>query len=131
MTLRGKNIILADFDANMMADSMDEAKLEYEDGKKDPDIKKPDKLSHRKWLAWEDMVYTYFNYMKNSRGLPLAYVIRKTPYSSGIIIDREQEIIQNDPLQGNIFYHDTKKVRAILKYLTINTDAETWIKGKR
>ena len=35
---------------------IDEAKLENVDVKKDPEIKKPDKLSHNKWVAWEDMV---------------------------------------------------------------------------
>ena len=32
------------------------------------------------------------------------------------------EIIQNAPLQGNMFYCDTKKVLAILKELTVDTD---------
>ena len=70
------------------------------------------------------MMYTYFTAMKNSRGVPLAYVIGKTPDLSGIFIDREQEIIQNAPLKGNM------KVLAILKELTVNTDAETWMKGR-
>ena len=38
LTLRDKHIVLADFDAIMMADCIDEAKLDYEYGKKDPDI---------------------------------------------------------------------------------------------
>ena len=77
-TLRGKHIDLADFDATMMSDFIDEAKFEYEDGEKDPETEKPDNFSHIKWLSWEEMVYTYFTTTKNSRGLPLAYVIRKT-----------------------------------------------------
>ena len=67
LTLRGKHIVLADFDATMMADCIDEANLNYEDGKKDPDIKKTDKFSHSKWVAWEEMVYTYFTATKKSR----------------------------------------------------------------
>ena len=59
-TLRGKHIELVDFDANRMSDCIDEAKLDYEDGEKDPYTKKPDNLSHSKWVAWEGMVYTYF-----------------------------------------------------------------------
>ena len=47
LTLRGKQIVLADFDANMMAYCIDEEKLNYKDGTKDPDINKPDKFSHR------------------------------------------------------------------------------------
>ena len=58
MTLRGKQSVLSDFDTTMMADCIHEAKLDYKDGKKDPDIKKPDKFSHVKWVAWEAMVYT-------------------------------------------------------------------------
>ena len=29
-----------------------------------------------------------------------------------------------------MFYHDTKKVLSIIKELTVDTDAETWMKGK-
>ena len=87
LTLQGEHIVLADFDATMMADFIDEEKLYYKYGKKDPYIEKTDKLSHSKWLAWEEMVYTYFTDMKNSRGVPLTYVIRKNPAPLGIIID--------------------------------------------
>ena len=38
MNLRGKHIDLDEFYATMMEDYIDEAKLEYKDGKKDPDI---------------------------------------------------------------------------------------------
>ena len=48
----------------MMADCIDEAKLDYEDKKKDSYINKYDNFSHRNGLAWEDMVYTYFTAMK-------------------------------------------------------------------
>ena len=53
MNLRGKQIILAVFDATLMADCIDEAKLDYEDGKKDPDIKKSNNISHIHPVAWE------------------------------------------------------------------------------
>ena len=59
------------------------------------------------------------------------YVICKTLDTPGIVIYREQEIIQNTPLQGNVFTCNTKKVLAIIKELTVNTDTETRIKGKR
>ena len=99
----------------MMEDCIGEAKLEYEDGKKDPEIRKPDKFSQSKWVSWEAIGYNYFTNIKNSRVSPLAYVIRKTPDRSGIVIEREQEIIQDAPLQRNMFTHDTKKVLAITK----------------
>ena len=46
-------------------------------------------------------------------------------------MDREQDIIQNASLQGNIFSRDTKKVLAIIREITLDTDAGTWMKGKR
>ena len=58
LTLRNKQIFLAEFDATTMEDCVDKAKLDYGDGKKYPIIDKPDKLSQTKWVAWEDMVYT-------------------------------------------------------------------------
>ena len=76
------------------------------------------------------MVYTYFAAMKNSQGVPLTYAILKTPDPSGIVIYMEQEIIQNAPLQGKIFSCNTKKVLAIIKELTVDTDYETWTKVK-
>ena len=77
------------------------------------------------------MVYNYFTAMKNSSGVPLAYIIRNTPALSDIVVDREQEIIKNASLQGNMFSRKTKKVVAILKELTVDTDSKTWMKGKR
>ena len=38
LTLRGKQIVSAYFDVTMMTDCINEAKLEYEDGKKYPYI---------------------------------------------------------------------------------------------
>ena len=52
LTLSSKHIVLDDFDATMMADCIDEAKLEYKYGKKDPEIDKPDNFSHSNWVAW-------------------------------------------------------------------------------
>ena len=71
LTIRGKHIDLADFDDTMMEDCIDENKIDYEDGKKDPDTKKPDKFSHSTCIAWEETVCTYFTAIKNSQGLPL------------------------------------------------------------
>ena len=42
----------------------------------------------------------------------------------------EQEIIQNDNQQGNIFYHDTNKVLVIIKDIKVDHYSETWMKGK-
>ena len=103
MIIRCKHIALADFDATKIEDCIDEADLDYEDWKKDPYINKLDRFSRRKWVAWEDMVYTYFTAMKKIQGVHLACIIHKTPSPSGIFIDKEQDIIQNSPLQRNMF----------------------------
>ena len=70
LTLSETHIELSDFNATMMADFIYEAKFDFEDGKKDPDIDKPDHISHRKWLVWEDMGYTYFNNTKTAKEYP-------------------------------------------------------------
>ena len=75
-------------------------------------------------------MYIYFTAMKNSQGVPLTYVILKTPTPSVIFIYGEQDIIKNDPLKGNMFSRNTKKVLEILKELTEDTDDETWMNSK-
>ena len=44
--------------------------MDYEDSKKEPDTKKPDKFSHIKWLFWEETVYTYFTDKKTAEEYP-------------------------------------------------------------
>ena len=70
LTLSETQIELSEFNATMMADFIDEENFNYKDGKKDPDIDKPDNISHRKWLVWEDMGYTYFNNTKTAKEYP-------------------------------------------------------------
>ena len=131
LTLRGKHIFLAYLDSTLTVDFIDEAKLDYKDEKKDPYIEKLYKFSRSKWVAWGEMVYTYFVAMKIIQGVPLTYLLCKTSDPSSIFIDKEQKIIQNSPLHGNMFSRDTKNFLAILKELTLDTDYETCIKGKR
>ena len=88
LNLRGKQIVLADFDSTMMTDCIYEEKLGCEDRKKDLYINKPYRFSHRKWVACEDMLHTYFTAIKNILEVTLTYVIRKIPAPSGIVIDR-------------------------------------------
>ena len=49
---QGEYIVLDVFHDTIMAYCIDETKLYYEDGKNDPNIEKPDKVLHRKLLAW-------------------------------------------------------------------------------
>ena len=36
----------------------------------------PTKLSHNKWIQWEESIVSYFSAIKISRDIPLTYVIR-------------------------------------------------------
>ena len=87
----------------MISDCIDEAKLDYKYWKKEPDIDKPDNFSHRNWVSREEMVFTYFNSMKNIRGVLLVYVIRKTPYPSGIDINRSRRLYKILPYRATCF----------------------------
>ena len=55
----------------MMEYCIYEAKLDHNNGENDPDIKKPDKLSHSKWVYCDETVYTYFTAIWNSQLLSL------------------------------------------------------------
>ena len=112
-TLRGKQSVLSDFDATIMADCIYEA-IGYHTA------------SGQLWSRWCILTSPLWKTL----WVPLAYVVQENPYPPGIVIVRKQEIIQNVLLQENIFYRDTKKVLAILNELTVDTDAETWVKGE-
>lgn len=121
--------IVAHFDADALEESTEESKLDYEKSKKDSDLDKPSKFSPDKWVEWEESIYNYLMDVKNSRGIPLAYVFRKdTPPT---VMDREHEIIYNVTLTGAMFQCDSKKLLGLLKELAIGSNAETWIKGAR
>ena len=66
---------------------------------------------------------------KNSRGVPLSYVIRKDTSSPEDSENRDVQIIYQASIVGKMFTRDSRKVIDILKELTLGTDAETWIKG--
>ena len=125
------NIVNA-FDIAVMNDSITEAELEYEDSKKDSDIDKPEKFSYEKWNQWEESVYNYFTAEKNSLGVPYAYIIRKDPcpLEPGQM-EEVDHIIYNASLTGPMFKRDSVKVLSILREITLGTQAETWMKGKR
>ena len=40
-------------------------------------VDKQDKFSYEKWIKWEELVYTYFDSQRNSKRIPLSYVIGK------------------------------------------------------
>ena len=130
LTLRGHNINLDDFDNEAMIASVEDAALEYEESSKKSDTEKPEKFSHSDWTVWEESLYNYLHSIKNSRGIPISYVIRKDEQPEDIPL-REREIIYHANLEGNMFIRDSKRVLALLKELTNGTDAEAWMKGRR
>ena len=131
--LRGKDLNLNLFDENTLEDSLEESELHYEESEKKDEAEKPVKFAHDKWIQWEESIITYFSAIKNSRGIPLSYIIKKEDENiSEITADiRDQEMIKNASLEGPMFVRDSKRVLTILKELTIGTDAETWMKGKK
>ena len=131
--LRGKDLNLNLFDENTLEESLEESELHFEESEKKDEAEKPVKFTHDKWIQWEESIITYFSAIKNSRGIPLSYVIRKENEDiSEVTADiRDQEMINNASLAGPMFIRDSKRILTILKELTIGTDAETWMKGKK
>ena len=62
---------------------------------------------------------------KNSRDVPISYVIRKDMSSPEDSEIRDVQIIYQASLVGNMFTRDSRKVFDIIKELTLVTDAET------
>jgi len=112
LTLRGLQVDITAFDDEMLTEAIDEAKLEYEEGKVESVLAKPEKFSHEKWSIWEESIYNYFTSLKNSRGVPLAYVIRLD--DDTVKDDWEAQIIYHASHTGAMFVRDTKKILAIL-----------------
>ena len=131
--LRGLDLDIADgFDIDVMHDAVEESKLDRDELSKSSALEKPGKFSHEKWTTWEESVYNYFTSVRNPRGIPYAYVIRKDDQDHNFMdLDREQQIMFNAPLQGAMFKRNSKYVLRILKELCTDTNAETWIKGIR
>ena len=78
MTLRGKIIDLNQFKTDIISDSIDEFRIDFEDTRDvKGELSKPKEFSHEKWTQWEENIYNYFASQKNSRGVPLSYSIRK------------------------------------------------------
>ena len=129
LTMRGKIIDINNFENDILAGAIEESRIDFEDttdGK--GGLSKPKEFSHEKWTQWEDSIYNYFVSTKNSRGVPLSYVIRKDSSSPEDSENRDMQIIYVKSLFGNMFTRDSRKVLDILKELNLGTDAETCIK---
>jgi len=124
----GVPVDLANFDDEARHTSIVEARVEHEEGKGESQAVKPEKFKYESWIEWEKSLYTYLLALKNSIGVPLAYVIRK-PSMYHDIDDRHKKIIVNAKLDGAVFRSDSQRVLTLLKSLTTATDAENWMKG--
>ena len=77
LTLRGKIIDLNNFKTDILSDGIEESWIDFEDTRDGKGgLSKPKGSSHEKWAQWEDIIYNYFTSRKNSRGVPLSYVVR-------------------------------------------------------
>ena len=130
LTLRGKIIDLNNFKTDIIADAIEESRIDFEDTKDGKGgLSKPKEFSHEKWTQWEDSIYNYFASRENSRGVPLSYVIINYTSSPKYSENRDVQIIYQSSLVGNMFTRYQRKVLDILKELTLGTDSETWIKS--
>ena len=78
MTLQGKITDLNNFKTDVIADTIEESRIYFEDTKDGKgELSKPKALSHEKWNKWEDSIYNFFVSSKSSCGVPLSYFIRK------------------------------------------------------
>ena len=83
LTLQGKIIDLNKFKTDILADAIEESRLDFEDTRDGKgELIKNKEFSHEKWTQWEDSIYNYFTLSKNTCGLPLCYVIRKDTSST-------------------------------------------------
>ena len=61
LTLRGKIINLKNFKTDILADEIEDSRIDFED-KRDGkgELRKTKEFSHEKWTQWEDNIYNYF-----------------------------------------------------------------------
>ena len=75
-----------------------------------------------------DSIYKYFVSRKTSRGVTLSYLIKNYTPSPEDSENRYVQIIYRVIIVGSMFTIESRKVIAIIKELTLVTDADTWIK---
>ena len=125
MTLRGKIIYLKNFRTDILADAIEDSRIDFEytrDGK--GELRKTKEFSHEKWTQWEDIIYNYIASNKKGRSVTLSYVIRNDTPSPKYRENRDMQTIYHASLVGNIFTRESRKVIEIIKELTLGTDAD-------
>ena len=127
MTLRGKTILAADFDADALTKAMTDYPVM--DMMKTSDIvaNRPVAFSYDQWVDWQESVVTYLKGTKNiTKDIPLYYIIRPTDPPANPT--EEEEIIFHASHEGATFQADNRQVHQILTELTNGTDADIWVK---
>ena len=81
-----------------------------------------------KCIEWEDKTIDYLRYVYNTREVPLSYLIRKDYMGDIADMTREEEILNNESLNGPMFGQYPKEVMQLIKDLNIRTPVEAWIK---
>lgn len=106
-----------------------QAQLHY-DKEGEPSIDKPSKFKYEDWVHWEESLYLYLDSIKNQKGIPMSYVIRKDLPVGTVLgtLSRNDQIIYNAKLSGPIFDNDSKNVLSVIKESVMNTNGDQWIK---
>ena len=113
-----------------MANSIDEALLDHEERENPDKPEKPPTFENNCWIAWEQSLYNYLGGLKNSKNVPLSYVVYKPSVGfHGVMRQTDKEKVENAPLVGTVFDRDTQWVHKIIQDLTLDTPAQDWIKG--
>ena len=129
--LRGQVIDVNEFRAQPGEYRM-RAEFDYNNSQdKTVTVDKPAKFEYKKWIGWEESVYRYFDSIKNTRGVPLSYVIRKDlPAGTDIAsLNRHDQLIYTAQITGFFFNLDSEKVLSIIKESLLDTEAESWIRN--
>ena len=108
------------------------AEMDYRESEADAvTVDKPEAFEYKDWIKWEESVHMYFDSIKNLKGVPLSYVIRKDLPAGTTLpsLERKDQIIYSAPLNGYLFDKDTKTVLNIISEACLGTDAESWIKN--
>jgi hypothetical protein len=93
-------------------------------------VKLPDKFKNgTDFKIYDEVLNTYLNQLTGTTGVPLNYVIHKLyePEAGALYDNESEEAVANAPLQGNAFDIDNRRVHDIIKSLTIEGPASSYV----
>ena len=106
--------------------------MTYEAKEEDAIVKAPLEFkSGSKWKPFKEGAIAYFNSIKGTHHIPLAYVIREleNPDPNFIYQSEHHRLISITPLVGVEYEDDNGKVFDLLKSWTLNGPAWTWMRA--